>query len=263
MKEAARAFTGWSVARASGAFRFRPGWHDDGEKRILGATGRFDGDQVIDLLLDRPETARLIVAKLWRQFISERPEPAEAERLARLFRSGGYEIKPLLAALFDSEAVWEPANHGRLIKSPVDFVVGSLRLFDLPVGDDRDLAWLCRRLGQDLFDPPDVKGWPGGLAWITGATLLDRQTLVARLTGGAPQEQPMADQAMAGNAQMAGGRAARFDRWVAALPPAWQEAAAVTRLVLPVPPVDAAVLDRRASGALLRSLLADPAYHLK
>lgn len=250
LKDAARSFTGWSVDAGTGAFRFRAAWHDDGGKTILGRSGAFDGDAVIDLLLTRPETAELVVAKLWRQFISEQPDPAEVKRLAALFRDGGYEIRPLLSALFASKAFWAPDNRGRLIKSPVDLVVGTLRLFDLPVGDHRDLAWISRRLGQDLFDPPDVKGWPGGAAWITGATLLDRQAFLGRLTGTA---------AGAGG----GARAALLDRWVADLPLRWQDAEGATLLVLPVAPVDVEVLDRRASGALLRSLLADPAYQLK
>ncbi|WP_340117574.1 DUF1800 domain-containing protein [Pelagibius sp. 7325] len=265
LKEAARAFTGWSLDRETDAFRFRAAWHDGGEKEILGRRGTFDGDDVIALLLDRPETAEFIVVKLWRQFVSEAPDAAEVRRLAAIFRDGGYEMKPLLAAIFTSDAFWAPENRGRLVKSPVDLVVGSLRLFDLPVNDDRDLAWLTRRLGQDLFDPPDVKGWPGGTAWITGASLLDRQTLLARLTGSA--EAATATPAAAGmerpvesNAQH---RAAFFDTWVAGLPAPWQGAEAMTTLMLAIPPVDAAVLDRRASGALARSLLADPAYHLK
>ncbi|MGF1592631.1 MAG: DUF1800 family protein [Kiloniellaceae bacterium] len=258
LKAAARAFTGWGVDPDSGSFRFRADWHDDGEKEIFGRRGSFGGDEVIDLLLARPETARTVVEKLWRHFVSERPDPAEVERLAALFRDGGYEIRPLLAALFTGEAFWAAQNRGRLVKSPVDFVIGTLRLFDLPVGDSRDLAWLTGRLGQDLFAPPDVKGWPGGTAWITGASLLDRQALVARITG-----DDRSGVAMAGTGDPAAPRAAAFDRWVAALPARWQEAAAVTRLVLPIDPVDVEVLDRRASGALLRSLLADPAYHLK
>ncbi len=257
LKQAARAFTGWSVDPDSGSFRFRADWHDGGEKQIFGRSGTFGGDEVIDLLLTRPETAVLIVEKLWRQFISERPDPAEVDRLAAIFRDSGYEIRPLLAALFAAEAFWAPQNRGRLVKSPIDFVVGTLRLFDLPAGDERDLAWLSRRLGQDLFEPPDVKGWRGGTAWITGASLLDRQALVARITGS------LATDGMTAAGGRMERRAAFFDRWTARLPGHWQDAEAATLLLLPIPPVDSQVLDRRASGALLRSLLADPAYHLK
>lgn len=244
LKDAARSFTGWSVDPDTGVFRFRAAWHDDGGKSLFGQRGQFDGDAVIDLLLARPETAETVVTKLWRQFVSEKPDPAEVRRLAALFRDGGYEIRPLLAALFSTEAFWAPENRGRLVKSPVDLVVGTLRLFALPVEDHRDLAWITHRLGQDIFDPPDVKGWPGGTAWITGATLLDRQAFLARVAG---------DDARAG----------LLDRWVAALPEAWQDAQAATLLLLPIAPVNTEVLDRRLSAAQLRSLLADPAYQLK
>jgi uncharacterized protein (DUF1800 family) len=256
LKDVARAFTGWSVNAESGGFRFRVAWHDSGEKTIFGESGAFDGDAVIELLLARPETARLIVAKLWRQFISERPDAAEVERLATLFRDGGYEVKPLLTALLATNAFWAPENRGRLVKAPVDLIVGTVRLFALPVGDARDLAWLSRHLGQDLFDPPDVKGWPGGTAWITGASLLDRQSLIARITGAN-------DAGMMPAADGEQRRAVFFDAWADSLPERWQDAGMTTLLLLPIPPVDSQVLDRGASGALVRSLLADPVYQVK
>ena len=260
LKEAARAFTGWSLDPASAQFKYRPRWHDSGQKEFLGTRGAYDGDDVIDLLLARPETAEFIVAKLWRRFVSETPDPVAVTRLAAVFRSGGYEIRPLLSALFTSQAFWAAENRGRLVKSPVDLIVGTLRLFDLPVADDRDVAWLTRRLGQDLLDPPNVKGWPGGTAWITGASLLDRQSLLLRVTGALASENTTMAAAAQSKAER---RAAFFDRWIADLPPGWTDAASVTRLMLAIPPIDAEVLDRRASGALVRSLLADPAYHLK
>ena len=263
VKDAARAFTGWSLERRSGTFHLRKGWHDGGDKMVLGHRGRFDGEDVIALLLDRPRTAAFVVEKLWRAFVSETPEPAEVQRLAKLFREAGYEIKPLLAAVFTSEAFWAPENRGRLIKSPVDLLVGTVRLFDLPVEDYADLARLSRRLGQDLFDPPNVKGWPGGSDWITTASLLDRQALLARVTGGkaraAMQNSAMQDAPSTGGA----GRARLFDAWVEGLPGEWQSAESVSLLLLAVPAVDLEILDLRASGAQVRQLLRDPAYQVK
>src|SRR3546814_8585500 len=133
LKAAARAFTGWSVDADSGAFRFRAAWHDDGGKHLFGQSGAFGGDDVIDLLLARPEVAELVVDKLWRQFVSEQPDAAERRRLAALFRAAGYEMRPLLAALAARQGFWAPENRGRLVKSPVDLIVGTLRLFALPV----------------------------------------------------------------------------------------------------------------------------------
>src|SRR6478672_7242768 len=100
VKEAARAFTGWSLDRETGEYKWRPFFHDRGDKTVLGKTGRFDGDDVLDLLLVRPETAEFIVEKLWREFVSPAPDAAEVKRIARVFRDSGYEIKAALRALF-------------------------------------------------------------------------------------------------------------------------------------------------------------------
>ncbi|WP_420349191.1 DUF1800 domain-containing protein [Pelagibius sp.] len=262
IKDAARAFTGWSVDRKDASFTFRQRWHDDGMKSVLGAQGRLNGDDVITVLLDHPRTAVFIVEKLWRQFISEDPDPQEVERLAAVFREADYEIKPLLAALFASDPFWAPENRGRLIKSPVEFLVGTVRLFDLPVERYEDLVRLSGRLGQNLFDPPNVKGWPGGTAWITASSLVDRQSLLERITGGGKATAtPAGMQSSANRGETR--RARMFDTWVADLPEAWRRADAVTMLLLPIAPVDSEILDRYASGAQVRQLLGDPAYQLK
>lgn len=272
VKEAARAFTGWGVNRRTAAFSFRRQWHDGGSKTVLGNNGALNGDDVIETLLDHPQTAVFIVEKLWRHFISEKPDREEVRRLAQLFRETGYEIKPLLAALFASDAFWAPENRGRLIKSPVDYIVGTVRLFNLPVSDYRDLARLSRRLGQDLFNPPNVKGWPGGTDWIVAASLLDRQAMAERVTGGrvgggkvggGRQARSAQTVAMGGPKKRQAERARRFNDWLASQGAAWQSAEAITLLLLPVSPVDVEILDRTASGALLRQLVLDPTYQLK
>ncbi|HIP80002.1 MAG TPA: DUF1800 domain-containing protein [Kiloniellaceae bacterium] len=262
LKEAARAFTGWSVDRKDAGFTLRKRWHDEGRKTVLGTEGPLDGDDVLTILLEHPRTAVFVVEKLWRHFISEQPDAPEVERLAAVFRDSGYEIKPLLAALFTSESFWAPENRGRLIKSPVDFVVGTVRLFDLPVERYEDLARLTGRLGQNLFDPPNVKGWPGGTAWITASSLVDRQGLLERITGGSKAiAGPAAMQTAAGSGKAR--RARLFDHWVASLPDPWRSADAMTMLLLPIAPVDSEILDLHASGAQVRQLLGDPAYQLK
>ena len=120
---------------------------------------------------------------------------------------------------------------------------------------------LGRRLGQDLFDPPNVKGWPGGEAWITADSLIGRQTMLQFVTGaGEPGMGPGDGRAMARRSKMV---AALIDRWAAGLPEHWSSAQSLTGLLVPVAPVDAAVLDRDASGALVRRLLMDPVYQLK
>ena len=181
IKAAARAFTGWSIDPVTGSFANHVQQHDGGEKTFLGQTGRFDGDDILAILLRHPRTAETIVRKLWLEFVSLTPDPAEVSRLAGLFRSGGYEIKPLMRALFMSPAFRDPANRAGLIKSPVDLIVGSVRLLGLPVPEKTQLVRMLQGLGQVPFDPPNVKGWPGGESWISTYTLLLRQQFLRRM----------------------------------------------------------------------------------
>jgi uncharacterized protein (DUF1800 family) len=180
VKEAARAFTGMSIDRDSGDFRWRPAFHDAGEKTVLGKTGRFDGDDVLGILLARPETAEFVTAKLWREFVSPVPDPVEVRRLAARWREAGYEIKPLVRALLLSTAFWAEDNRRSLIKSPVDLVVGTMRTYQMRPIDLRPAVVACAALGQNVFSPPNVKGWPGGEAWIDASTLLGRKQWLER-----------------------------------------------------------------------------------
>lgn len=181
IKEVARAFTGWSIDTDAGEFRFRRPAHDDGVKRIFGQEGRFNGDDVVTLLLQQPATAEFIVKKLWREFVSDAPSPQAVRDLAAVWRVSNYEMKPLLRAMLLSDAFWAPDNHGTLVKSPVDLVIGSLRQFRFSVEDPAPFAVILRQLGQDLFAPPNVKGWPPGEAWLNTTTLLARKGFLNRL----------------------------------------------------------------------------------
>ena len=180
VKEAARAFTGMSLDRESGEFRWRPAFHDRGEKTVLGRTGRFDGDDVLEVLLARPEAAEFVIGKLWREFVSPAPDAAEVRRLAALWRDARYEVKPLMRALLLTHPFWAPENRQSLIKSPVDLVVGTMRTYEMRPMDMRPAVVACAALGQNLFSPPNVKGWPGGESWINAATLLGRKQWLER-----------------------------------------------------------------------------------
>ena len=175
VKEAARAFTGWGFDRESGAFRFRPAQHDGGVKTVLGYTARLDGDAVIDRLLADPRTAEHIVRKLWREFVSPDPDSDRVTAVAADFHRSGHDVKVALRTLLLSDEFWAPAQRGVLVKSPTDLVVGSLAAFDAEVPDYAPFALLVARLGQNLFAPPNVKGWPGGEVWSDATTLLQRK----------------------------------------------------------------------------------------
>ena len=181
IKEAARAFTGWSLNRETGEYLFRPGVHDYGNKTVLGRSGNFDGDAVLDILLAQSSTAEYVTAKLWREFVSPDPEPREVRRIAQAFRSSNYDIKETLRALLTSDAFWARANRGTLVKSPVEFVVGTLRQLEIQSPAGLPFAILSAGMGQNLFSPPNVKGWPGGNVWIDTNTLLARKQFVDRL----------------------------------------------------------------------------------
>ncbi len=247
IKNAARAFTGWEANRRTGRFRFNRRVHDDGVKTFMGRTGRFDGDDIIDIVLAQPQTARFVTAKLWRDMVSERPDPAEVRRLAAVFRNHHYEIRPLLRAMLLSPQFRAAADRGRLIKSPVELLVGTLRMFGLAVKPER-LVQAGRALGQDLFDPPNVKGWPGGDAWISSATLLVRQQLLSRLVRGM-------EMGRRGGGTM-GGVQAMYAVW------AERPDAELDAMLLPVPPVDPPPVSDHGM-ARVADLVLDPAFQLK
>ena len=181
VKESARAFTGWSVDPETGEFLLRPFVHDDGTKTILGRTGEFDGNGVLDILLAQPQTAEFVAGKLWREFVSPAPDPAEVRKIARAFRESGYDIRAALKALLVSDAFYAPQNRAALIKSPIELIVGTLRQFDFRTGEVTPFVVTANQLGQRLFAPPNVKGWPGGEAWINSTTFLARKAFLERL----------------------------------------------------------------------------------
>ena len=286
IKEVARAFTGWSIDPEKGEFLFRANAHDDGVKTVLGRSGNFDGDAVLDILLAQPHTADFIVRKLWREFVSPEPDAAEVRRLANGFRDSGYDIRAVLRALLMSDAFYAPQVRATLVKSPVDLVVGTLRQFQFTAGDVAPFALVVGQLGQNLFSPPNVKGWPGGEAWINSTTLLARKQFLDRLFRSEALK-PAGSAAMMGATAMAPASAAttattaannnpenemrqRLQRALAQahfdseqwLHQAGNEPAQVQRLVLATAPQQP--LPPGATGIeVIRRLTQDPVYQLK
>ncbi len=173
IREASRAFTGWTndVLR----FRFDEANHDHGSKEFLGERGRFGGEEIVDIILGQDATAEFIASKIYRFFVREGPSDALKVALGALLRAEGYEIKPLLRTVFLSRDFHSPASVASQIKSPVQFFVSTYRKLGLQRAPTvPDFNRLTGRLGQSLFYPPNVAGWPGGRTWITPAALLDR-----------------------------------------------------------------------------------------
>jgi hypothetical protein len=181
IKEAARAFTGWTLR--GDRFVIARRQHDDGEKTFLGHTGRLDGDAIIDILLQHPQTAGFISRKLFRFFAHAEPEPRVVEGLAEELRGGGYELAPTLRRLFRSRAFYADRTMRSQIKSPVDLVVGLFRALPFRDVPTTGLSFVTDRLGQSLLQPPNVKGWPGGAAWVNTSTLYARYNTLSAFVG--------------------------------------------------------------------------------
>ena len=180
VKEAARAFTGWGYD-GQGNFRFRARDHDAGTKTFLGRTGNFTGEDVLKRILEQPAAATFLVTKVYRFFVNEVPNPAHIAPLATAFRQSGYDIADLMERLFSADWFYEPANVGTHIKSPVELLAGIRRTLGVQIDNDKPLLGYQKALGQTLFQPPNVAGWPGGRNWIDSSSLLLRLQLPAIL----------------------------------------------------------------------------------
>ncbi len=186
VKEAARAFTGWTLD--GDRFVFNRRQHDEGVKTVLGQTGPLGGEDVVDLLIEHPATARSISRKLWEFFVYTDPDEETVEALADTFRKSNYEIRPLLRTMFLFEEFYSDRAVATQIKSPVQTLVTLIDQLDLYQKFDAApgplLTLALRGMGQDLFQPPNVKGWEGNRAWINTNTLLTRYNLSAYLVNG-------------------------------------------------------------------------------
>jgi hypothetical protein len=174
VKEAARAFTGWSH-RLDGTFVFRQWDHDAGSKTVLGKTGHFDGDDLLDILLEKRETARFIARKLYKFLVNETRVPEDRiVWLGDRFLDSGYNIMRLLEDIARSDWFYSPENMGCKIKSPVELWVGIRRVLPMELAEPESQIVLQKALGQVLFYPPNVAGWPGGRNWIDSSSLMLR-----------------------------------------------------------------------------------------
>ena len=204
VKEAARAFTGWTVANAMprypygrylSKFIYDPKDHDDGVKTFLGETGNWNGEDIINIIAKQPATARFVSRHLYNYFVADEPQvPAwqhtpprdpEAIRLleAEYFRSN-YDIRSMLRLLFNAD-FFKNARFAK-VKSPAETVVGTTRLvgdFAFPRPGFNALTLTIRYMGQDLLNPPTVEGWHTGREWIDSGTLVERINFTADYMG--------------------------------------------------------------------------------
>ena len=176
IKEAARAFTGWSSG-LNGEFIFRRFQHDFGSKTVLGKTGNFDGGDVLDILLEQKQTAKYLTQKIYKFFVNENPNNEKIDWLADRFYKSDYHIGKLMDDIFTSDWFYEEKNIGSIIKSPIELLAGMQRMLPMKLENEEALTFLQRALGQMLFYPPNVAGWPGGKNWIDSSSLMLRMRI--------------------------------------------------------------------------------------
>jgi uncharacterized protein (DUF1800 family) len=182
IREAARAFTGWTRTQrnfgSTGTFQFNPALFDDGQKTFLKQTGAWKPADIVRITLEQPACAEFLCRKLYRFFVNEAKEPTAEllKPLAEELRTHKYSIRHVLGIILRSQHFYSAAAVRQRIKCPIEYSAGLLRMLEMPRGDVRllALAVACDRQGQELFAPPNVKGWDGGRTWINSTTVLER-----------------------------------------------------------------------------------------
>jgi uncharacterized protein (DUF1800 family) len=182
IKDAARAFTGYRLNRTDRSFVFLPRQHDDGPKKVLGRSVD-SGDDVVDAILGKPVCAEFMTRKMWRFFVGDHVPEDQVKALAGTFREANYEVAPMLRQLFLSREFYSNDVIRKQIKSPVQWMVNNAIIMGVDLPPARVLRQASNSLGQEIFFPPNVKGWDGGRAWINSSTLLQRYNLAGFFVG--------------------------------------------------------------------------------
>lgn len=176
IRESARAYTGWSHDKDF-KFKFNEKNHDTGPKTFMGRTGNFTGEDIIDIILSRPETAHFLATKLYAYLVSDTPDAGNIQELAQIYYQSNYNTGELVKHMLNASWFYAPKNIGNKIKSPVEFIAILNKTFNVTYADPKTTYYLQQLLGQTLFNPPNVSGWKGGKAWIDTSSLLFRMKI--------------------------------------------------------------------------------------
>ena len=204
VKSAARAFTGWTIAnqdymsvrasrdsiwphgRLDWQFQYRPEDHDDSEKTFLNQTGRFNGEDVLDIICGHPASSWFLAGKLYGFFVSDQPDEAATQTIAEDLRRTGGDVRSALRTIFMSEFFQSNEARYAKVKSPAEVVAGVARMagaFGTPHWNIVNLALDASFMGQDILNPPTVEGWHTGTEWLDTGTLMERVNSAALLMG--------------------------------------------------------------------------------
>ena len=209
VRDASRAFTGWTLspklpvfpyARYIWGFKYKPEDHDDDEKSFLGYTGNFNGEDIIDIIVKQPATARFISRHLYNFFVADEPpvpewqftppkDEATVQLMAKTFVETNGEIRQVLRVMFLSDGskiqIYQSKKPAEMVASAIRLVEGVYRLGDRYILGPYDEDWALQAsyMGQDILNPPTVEGWHTGKEWINSGTLVSRVNFVADLMG--------------------------------------------------------------------------------
>jgi uncharacterized protein (DUF1800 family) len=210
IRESARAFTGYRIDMTTQQFRFAPMQQDRRLKSFMDRTGALNGDEIIDILVNKPACAQFIGRKLWRFFVEDEPSPQIVDAIASSIRAHNYEMRPVLREIFSSAEFYSDRVMRTQIKSPIQYLVQTSKLLETQLPSPIVTQNAMRQMGQILFAPPNVKGWDGGKTWISTSTLLFRYNFAGYLINGdamspanAPQHRQGADLGFRRPAQLA------------------------------------------------------------
>ena len=177
IKESARAFTGWSF-KVNGDFTVRKKQHDFDEKTFFGRNGKFNGDDIIDIILEQKQCARFICEKIYKYFVNPVVDESNLEEITTLFYKD-YNIKSLMNHIFSSTWFYDEQNIGVKIKSPIELLVGIRIVVPVIFNKKNQLNYLQKMMGQVLLYPENVSGWKGNKSWIDSNTLMFRMKLAS------------------------------------------------------------------------------------
>jgi uncharacterized protein (DUF1800 family) len=177
--DAARAFTGWNLK--DDAFAFNPAEHDDGAKEFLGRKGPLDGNDIIHVLAEHPATAERLTRRLYTYLVHDDPDARTLAPFVARWKESKGNVREVVRAIFLSPAFSSDRAYRARIKSPAEFVIGAIRSLGGTIAP-RQVVGLMARMGQDLFNPPSVKGWDGGLAWMSSSAMFERFNFAASIT---------------------------------------------------------------------------------
>ncbi len=176
-----RAMTGATFDRDASQYRFYHDKHDGAPKTLLGKKGNWGTHEAVDIMLEHPGTSRYLTKKLWQYYVYWETDPKIIDQMAQVLKENGYRIRPLLKNIFLSEEFYSDKAMSAHIKSPVELLIGTAKIVDLPKLTHQNIRFLLASMGQSLFDPPSVAGWAEGSDWINTTLLLARYTATANL----------------------------------------------------------------------------------